>query len=57
MKKNYISPKTKELNVEGIDLLTSSDPDVTLDPKETVNADGVESRRHNYNTWGEDEEY
>jgi len=56
MKKNYISPDSKEMNMEGCYLLTSSSPDVTVDDSGApIDAGSVGARRHN--VWDEDEEY
>ena len=55
MKKNYISPDTIEIKIHGSHLLTASDPNVTVDTEESVDADQVGSRRRN-DIWDDEEE-
>ena len=45
MKKNYISPDTIEMKIQLSHLITTSDPDVIVDPQGSVDAGSVESRR------------
>lgn len=56
MKKNYISPDTIEMKIQLSHFITTSDPNVIVDKDDNVDAGDVESRRHRYDAWGEDDE-
>ena len=57
MKKNYISPDTIEIKIRGSYLLTASDPNVTLNGGDSVEAGSVESRRYRYDAWDDEEDW
>jgi len=54
MKKIYQTPETVTMRIATPMILAASDPQVVLDPTESVDAGSVESRRNNL--WDEDEE-
>ena len=57
MKKNYISPDTIEVKIQLSHFITTSDPNVTLNGGDSVNAEEVGSRRHRYDVWDDEEAY
>ena len=54
MKKIYQKPETLTVKITSSNILSASNPQVGLDPDESVDAGSVESRRNNL--WDEDEE-
>lgn len=56
MKKNYISPDTIEMKIQLSHFITTSDPNVIVDKDDNVDAEDVESRRHRYDVWDDEEE-
>ena len=57
MKKNYISPDTIEVKIQLSHFITTSNPDVTLNGGDNVGAGSVESRRHRYDAWDDEEDW
>ena len=57
MKKNYISPDTIEVKIQLSHFITTSDPDVIVTNDGSVEAGSVESRRHRYDVWDNEEDY
>ena len=57
MKKNYISLDTIEVKIQLSHFITTSDPDVIVTNDGSVNAGDVESRRHRYDVWDDEEDY
>lgn len=55
MKKIYQTPETVTMRIATPMILAASDPQVIVDPTESVEAGEVESRRSN-NIWDEEEE-
>lgn len=53
MKKKYIRADTVEMKIQLSHLITTSDPDVIVDPQGSVDAGSVESRRNN--VWDDDD--
>ena len=57
MKKNYISPDTIEVKIQLSHLIATSDPNVIVTNDGSVEAGSVESRRHRYDAWDDEEDW
>lgn len=57
MKKNYISPDTIEVKIQLSHLIATSNPDVIVTNDVSVEAGSVESRRHRYDAWDDEEDW
>ena len=55
MKKIYMMPNCQVIKVTLTTMIAASTPDVKVDDTEEVDADKVESRRHN-DVWDDEEE-
>ena len=55
MKKTYINPTLKVVNVRPMQILAGSPP-MSVDPKETGNQADAEARRARFHSWDEDME-
>ena len=55
MKKIYMMPNCQVIKVTLTTMIATSTPDVIVDDTEEVDADKVESRRHN-DVWDDEEE-
>ena len=55
MRKTYHTPKTGAIYIAPATITVTSDPAVTIDDDETVEAGGVEVKKgNNYDVWEED---
>ena len=55
MKKIYLMPDCQVIKVALTTMIAASEPDVKVDDTEKVDADKVETRRHN-DVWDDEEE-